>query len=69
MVDNDNRIWIRTTLARNRWLVLNPDAAPLACLDAPTDVRITAAAGDRAWAIHTDADGVQALRRYRLTLR
>jgi hypothetical protein len=64
LLDAESRIWIRTTLARNHWIILNASGMAVTCLDAPLDVRIVAAAGGKVWAIKTDSDDVPSLERF-----
>jgi len=66
IADNDGRIWIRTTLARNDWLVLGSSGAVLACAQAPVDLRLVAAAGRSVWAIKTDSDDVRFPQRFEI---
>lgn len=66
VIDNDSRIWIRTGLVRNAWLVLDERGEAEACIELPRSVKLYAAQGQQLWTIHTDADHVQTVVQYRI---
>ena len=69
MVDGGQRMWLRTSPATNDWLVLDENAAPFACVPAPAELRIVGVTSEHLWGVQSNADGTQALLRYRLVLR
>ena len=70
IVGRDNTLWIEIqgAVPGHSWLVLNAKGSPVGQVKVPENVDLKVADRHNIWGLETDADGLEGIVRYRITL-